>query len=157
MNKTTRGIRNNNPLNIRKGRSRWRGEIPYGFPCLEGENADRAFCQFIGMEWGFRAAFVLMQNYISRYGCNTIEKIVGRWAPKADGNNTDKYINDVCRLSDIAGRAPLAATDPRLRDIVWAMAQIESGSGILAYREALERGWQLTKDNSNLRCASNDR
>jgi len=134
----TRGIRNNNPLNIRKGVSRWRGMLP------ADEQTDGAFVRFIGMEYGFRAAFVLMGNYITRHGCNTIEKIVSRWAPKADGNNTDKYINDVCRLTGIGGRALLTPRDSRLRDIVWAMAQIESGKEILGFLADLERGWELS-------------
>lgn len=136
MEKITRGIRNNNPLNIRLSSSAWKGRLP------ECEQTDRSFVQFVGMEYGFRAAFVLIRNYISQYGCNSIEKIVSRWAPPADGNQTEKYIRDVCRLTGIGGRAPLAQTDPRLKDIVWAMAQIESGAGIAEYREDLEKGWK---------------
>jgi len=143
MEKITRGIRNRNPLNIRISGSRWQGMLP------REEQTDGAFIRFIGMDYGFRAAIVLMRNYINRYGCNTIEKIVYRWCPPGDGDNrTDKYINDVCRMTLIGGRAPLAATDPRLKDIVWAMAQIESGSGILAYREAMERGWAMAGERT---------
>jgi len=149
---TTRGIRNRNPLNIRLSRYRWQGQTnsPTPSPSLppmqgdrEGLLGDVSFCTFTSMHYGFRAAIVLMRNYITRYKANTIERIITRWAPPSDGNRTDKYINDVCRLTGFAGRAPLAATDPRLKDIVWAMAQIESGPAILAYRDDLERGWAL--------------
>lgn len=134
----SRGLRNNNPLNIRKSNSKWKGMLP------REEQTDRAFVRFIGMEYGFRAAFILVRNYITEYGCNSIEKIVSRWAPKADGNNTEKYITDVCRLTGIGGKAPLAPSDSRLKDIVWAMAQIESGAGILESRAYLERGWEMS-------------
>jgi len=134
----TRGFRNNNPLNIRKGDSIWRGMLPTQY------QTDSAFVRFIGMEFGFRAAFVLIKNYISRYGCNNIDRIVSRWAPEADGNNTDKYIRDVCRMTGIGGQALLYKDDPRLKEIVWAMAQIESGSDILGSREDLEKGWEMS-------------
>ena len=47
-----RGIRNCNPLNIRKGKDQWKG-------LLKVQN-DKSFYQFKAMEWGYRAAFRLL-------------------------------------------------------------------------------------------------
>ena len=89
--KAPRGIRNNNPLNIRKGSS-WKGERP--------KQSDPKFEEFISMEWGIRAAFRLMRNHItgfkgSRPRMNTIRKLVAVWAPPSE-NATDRYVRLVC-------------------------------------------------------------
>ncbi len=47
-----RGIRNNNPLNIRRSKDKWQG--------LRALQTDTAFCQFETMAYGWRAAFVLL-------------------------------------------------------------------------------------------------
>lgn len=92
MTKEPRGIRNNNPLNIRKG-CNWYGER---FP-----QVDRDFEEFQSMELGIRAAFVLLRNYITGFSgrsfkYNTIRKIIRRWAPPTE-NATQRYIDFVCK------------------------------------------------------------
>lgn len=67
----SRGLRNNNPLNIRHSADVFQGEI-------KGE--DKSFKTFSSMPYGYRAAFVTLATYLSR-GWNTIEKIITRWAP----------------------------------------------------------------------------
>lgn len=92
MTQDPRGIRNNNPLNIRKG-CNWYGER---FPQI-----DRDFEEFQSMELGIRAAFVLLRNYITGFSgrsfkYNTIRKIIRRWAPPTE-NATQRYIDFVCK------------------------------------------------------------
>ena len=92
MTKEPRGLRNNNPLNIRKG-CNWYGER---FP-----QVDRDFEEFQSMELGIRAAFVLLRNYITGFNgrsfkYNTIRKIIRRWAPPTE-NATQRYIDFVCK------------------------------------------------------------
>ena len=89
--KTPRGIRNNNPLNIRVGNN-WKGEV--------SQPTDHTFEQFTEMKWGVRAAFIVLNNYISRHKLNTITKIIQRWAPNNE-NNTKRYIETVSVLSKI--------------------------------------------------------
>ncbi len=48
---TPRGIRNNNPLNIRRTRDKWKG--------MKALQSDAQFAQFESMEWGWRAALAL--------------------------------------------------------------------------------------------------
>lgn len=91
-----RGIRNNNPLNIRKGNN-WKGERP--------NQTDKSFEEFETMEMGIRAGFKILKNYITGYGgkvqpCDTIDKIVRRWAPPTE-NATERYIDFVSRDSGV--------------------------------------------------------
>ena len=67
-----RGIRNHNPLNIRRSKDQWKG-------MAEVQN-DRAFVQFKSLEYGCRAAFYLLtRTYYHKYRLYTIRSIVSRW------------------------------------------------------------------------------
>lgn len=97
MTSITRGIRNNNPFNIRRSRSRWLGlGVPNGDYSI---CRDKSFCQFQEMNYGLRAGLLLIANYIRYHRCDTISKIVSRFAPSSE-NDTSAYINyclfDVC-------------------------------------------------------------
>ena len=78
----TRGLRNNNPLNIEKtrGGNPWQGEVV--------PSKDKRFAQFTTVAYGYRAAFKLLNNYQRNYGLDTIRKMIGRWAPSEE-NHTD--------------------------------------------------------------------
>ena len=116
---TPRGIRNDNPLNIRHGKSQWVG--------MRKVQTDKAFVQFTERRYGYRAAFVLLRNYIGR-GVNTIGKIIARWAPPGDGNNTQAYIEYVSITTGIDASLELAFEDKaKLVEIVRSMAHMESG------------------------------
>lgn len=121
-----RGIRNNNPLNIRKGCS-WKGETQV--------SGDAAFETYVSMQYGIRAAFVLFRNYISGWNgkakpLNTIRKIVTRWAPPSE-NATARYINVVSKRTGILPDEPLKFRDRRkMIDIARAMAWVECGQEI---------------------------
>ena len=102
-----RGIRNNNPLNIRRGTSRWLGRREIV--------TDKEFEEFTTMAFGYRAAWKLMETYRLRLmqagKSYTLENIIHRWAPPEDHNDTTAYIRTVIRLLDykVAGRQPLPA------------------------------------------------
>ncbi|MBR6198027.1 MAG: structural protein P5 [Bacteroidaceae bacterium] len=115
----TRGTRNNNPLNIRHAGSQWVG--------MRKVQTDKCFVQFVSRKYGYRAAFVLLHNYI-RKGKDTIGKIVAKWAPSSDGNNTQAYINYVSSTTGIDASHALRWEDKdALVDIVRSMAHMESG------------------------------
>ena len=87
-NKTIpRGIRNNNPLNIRLTATRWVG--------MRAKQEDKGFCQFNSMAYGWRAAFMLLFSYYHKHGLKTVRDIISRWAPPSDGNDTEAYIKRV--------------------------------------------------------------
>jgi len=114
-----RGLRNNNPLNIRLSAEVFQGEIH--------PSADRAFKQFKSATYGYRAAFVILGTYLSR-GLNTLEKIVRRWAPESE-NNTKAYIDQVERWSLVKRNKVLTANDgEEYVKIVIAMARFENGA-----------------------------
>lgn len=84
---STRGMRNNNPGNIRYGAfARSRGAI--------GQDA-QGFAIFPSMEAGEAATRSLLGSYFSR-GHDTVRKVISRYAPSSE-NNTDAYINAVTK------------------------------------------------------------
>lgn len=114
----TRGIRNNNPLNIRVGNSWW-GEVD--------NPTDKDFEQFTEMCWGIRAGFILLQRYIERYQLNTITDIISRWAPPSE-NKTAAYIAHVSKLSGIGVLDVISFEDVEtMCRLVDAMIRIECG------------------------------
>lgn len=96
MSTKTRGMRNNNPLNIVRGSDKWLGEVD----CIGGVH-DAVFCQFSSLMYGYRAAIKTMLTYQSKHRCKTIRKIISRWAPPKE-NNTRAYIK---RVVDIMNKA----------------------------------------------------
>ena len=112
-----RGLRNNNPLNIRHSADSFQGEI---------KGKDKDFKTFSSMAYGYRAAFVTLATYYSK-GYNTIEKIITRWAP-ANENNTARYIDTVEKWSEIPRYKALTPTDGiDYFLIVVAMSFVENG------------------------------
>lgn len=130
----TRGLRNNNPLNIRRvaGIS-WKGQ--------RATQTDKAFVQFETIEWGLRAAYCILRTYRNKYKAVCIEDIITRWAPPTE-NDTRRYICDCCRLTGFGGKERLAEKDwPQL---VKAMARIECGA--ILSEEIIEQGYKLYKN-----------
>ena len=116
-----RGIRNNNPGNIRKDGSVWRGEVA---------GPDKSFKTFETMAWGIRAIYHLLNNYRLLYGCDTIEKMIRRWAPPEDGND-----------SGVPRTSRLTTTNRSVMEpIVRAMIKVETGTTVSAadYNQAWE-------------------
>ena len=138
-----RGIRNNNPLNIRRtGKDQWKG--------LSKTQSDRSFCQFETLEWGWRAAFYLLtRTYYHKYRLYTIRAIVSRWAPSCE-NDTRAYIENVSRLTGIDPDEPIGI--PSEKPARWmmvgvAMAIQENGTSRLDYF-AMLRGWEFLDEPS---------
>ena len=129
-----RGIRNNNPLNIRRGKDRWQG--------MRAVQTDAQFCQFESLEWGWRAAFWLLTRYFHQYGLDTIRGIINRWAPPNE-NNTRAYISNVARLTGIGADEPLGPPNEKPgRWIALGMAMAIQENGIDSIDHfAMLRGW----------------
>lgn len=114
---TPRGLRNNNPLNIRHNADTFQGET---------KGNDKSFKTFSSMPYGYRAAFVTLATYLSR-GNNTIEKIISRWAPPSE-NNTQAYVATVVKYSGVTADKVLTAADGTdYILIVAAMSFVENG------------------------------
>ncbi len=135
MTKLSRGLRNNNPGNIRLGNTIWQGEIR---PSL-----DTAFCQFSSMAYGYRALLKLIQNYKKLYGCDTIRSIITRWAPPSE-NHTESYINRVCREMGGAYDS-MYVIDTSCKEVMCKLAAAISlvENGVPAIMADIEAGWNL--------------
>lgn len=133
MNKVVpRGIRNNNPLNIRIGNT-WLGE--------RQNPKDASFEEFVSIEYGYRAAFCLLRRYIRRYRKNTIAMIISTWAPSSE-NNTQRYIDYVANAMKITSDTPIAYEDEvTMVRLVAAMQMMECG--VPADLAKVKRGYQL--------------
>ena len=104
-----RGIRNNNPGNIRNSDATdWKGEIP------AGAKKDNSFEEFKDMPHGYRALIRLLQNYRRKHGCQTIADFI---VPDVDDKGT------MCALA--------AAISQVENGIPAVMADVEAGWELL--------------------------
>lgn len=100
-----RGVRYNNPLNIREGQNdpnHWQGEHLL--------DLDEGYEEFTAPKWGFRAAARILRNYQRFYGYNSLRELITRFAPKNE-NDTDNYISFVSKRLDVSPDAPLPLSD----------------------------------------------
>lgn len=88
----TRGLRNNNPGNIRISGAAWLGKV--------SPNTDGEFEQFNEAENGIRALARVLKSYAAR-GVNTIDTIIRTYAPASE-NNTSAYITSVEKQTGIS-------------------------------------------------------
>jgi len=99
MADTPRGIRNNNPGNIRKSNDPWQGLSP--------EQNDPDFFQFTSPTYGIRAIARILITYQDNYSCVYAGDFIDRWAPPSE-NNTGAYKAAVLKST---GFAPTAKVD----------------------------------------------
>ena len=144
-NSLPRGLRNNNPGNIKRNSDVFQGEKT---------SSDKEFKQFKSMAYGYRAIFKILSNYYRNYKLDTI-RINGipaaewdsqnflhmPWAPENE-NNTNAYIKAVSDYAGIPADDPININDrEQMIRIVAGMSKVENG------REAdmsdVIAGWNL--------------
>ena len=109
-----RGIRNNNPGNIRfSERNDWVGQ----------SHSDGSFCVFTHSGYGIRAMTKLLLNYRKR-GKNTVKEIIKTWAPASE-NDTKSYIKSVAKRVGISPDDVL--DDSHMPGLVAAIIHHENG------------------------------
>jgi hypothetical protein len=108
-----RGIRNNNPLNIRKGGSRWKG--------MAGDDGE--FIIFEKPEFGFRAAAKIIASY-NRRGVKAVDDIITTWAPEHE-NPTGAYAKFVKKR--VREHEITVSNFPALYELFAAMTEFENG------------------------------
>lgn len=129
----TRGMRNNNPCNIRINSDKFQGEVQ--------PSQDKEFKQFETAAYGYRAAFRILKTYINNYKCDTIRKIISRFAPTNE-NHTENYIKVVSERSGIPENDTVYADNREMMiRIVAAMSFVENGRE--AEMSDVIRGWEL--------------
>jgi len=115
---TSRGIRNNNPGNIRRTAIRWKGEVP------DELKTDDEFEQFIAPLFGIRAMVRDLRTGFRR-GEDTIREIITQWAPPIE-NDTAAYIKSVSRRTGLDPDARINF-DEKLPDLLDAIIVHENG------------------------------
>lgn len=129
----SRGTANCNPGNIRRARVCYKGEVH--------PSRDPAFKQFESMVWGYRAIFVLLHTYQMRYGLDTVEQMIGRWAPPTE-NHTEIYIRTVAGEVGVESNEPIDTFDrSAMIRMAAAISRVENGT--TANREEVAQGWEL--------------
>lgn len=128
----SRGLRNNNPGNIRLDGTDWQGEVP---------SKDKSFKTFKTMAWGYRAMFVTLNTYQTKHKLRTIREMIGRWAPPNE-NNTENYVSAVAAGAGVDADSAVTSTNRDVMvPIVAAMSRMENGRA--AVMVDVEAGWKL--------------
>jgi len=127
-----RGIRNNNPLNIRYDSANdWQGQI--------GKD-DEGFAIFETANHGMRAGDIILENYDDLHGIDTISEAMERFSPASDDNDPEAYADFVANLTGMGANQRIDLSDPATRQsIVTAQAAFETpqvDSGLQSYQVA---------------------
>ena len=130
---TPRGLRNNNPGNLRRSTDKWQG--------LRREQTDPQFFQFTTMAYGYRALIRTLQNYRRVHSLHSIKEMIARWAPENE-NHTAQYIRAVCQDLQVPATYEPDVDD---RDTMCALAAAISRveNGLPAVMEDVRAGWEL--------------
>lgn len=123
-----RGLRNNNPGNIRHGAD-WDGLAP--------DQTDPAFCCFVSPEYGIRAMARIFSNYQLRHGLRTVRELISRWAPPVE-NDTDAYAAHVAEALGVDPDEPVDVRE-HLTDLVAVTIRHENGMQPFS-AELIEKG-----------------
>jgi hypothetical protein len=145
-----RGLRNNNPLNIRHSADRWQG--------ARKDQTDKSFVQFESMAYGYRAAWKTLQTYYNRL-CGqgqpfNVQHIISRWAPPEE-NDTAAYIRFVVGASRLGGKENLLPPSNvdgygKLSRLMAAMTCMECGIPYAQVdTEAICKGYRLAFPENN--------
>ena len=130
-----RGIRNNNPGNVRHGED-WHGKAAV--------QPDPDYITFEAPEWGIRAMARTLRTYREKHGLYTIAGIISRWAPPEDDNPTDAYITYVSDRLNASAYIRLSFDDATVADLIAAIIHFENGQQPYS-RELLLKGIVLER------------
>lgn len=125
MTKTPRGIRNNNPGNVRRG-ERWEGiaEVPL----------DDEFVTFKSPVWGIRAMAKILINYQKLHHLGTIASMIRRWAPPSE-NDSDSYVLHVVKKVGIGRHDAISLTKEPAKFAAMIRAMIMHENGVQPYSD----------------------
>ncbi len=113
-----RGIRNNNPGNIKKNGVDWDG--------LSKEQTDNTFFQFDDPVYGIRALSKILLTYRHKHGLVNIWAIIARYAPPSE-NDTEAYKNFVKERTDLSMLEEIENTIEAYLPVVKAIILMENG------------------------------
>jgi hypothetical protein len=125
-----RGLRNNNPGNIKKDSTAWDGLA------ADAQQTDDTFFIFTAPLYGLRALARILLNYQSEHGLATVQDMINRWAPPVE-NDTSEYVNNVANAMGIPASQPVdLASDPGAA-LAMVKAIVVQENGLNPYSDAL--------------------
>lgn len=135
----TRGIRNNNPGNIRKSKEPWLG--------MAEQQTDKDFIQFVKPEYGVRALVKVLRTYIEKHGLRSPTSIISRWAPPTE-NDTTSYIESVTKQTGFQPFEMLRSEPEIMFKLAKAIINHENGTLVVKQSgkypdEVIKRGVQM--------------
>ena len=137
--KLSRGLRLNNPCCLTHGVSQWQGK--------SADQPDPKFVKFDTLAYGYRAAFKLLNRYHYWYKLQTVHEIMHRFAPTYDNNNTQLYIDIICKFVGVEPHEVLPA--PSDDPVLWSkfltiITKVEQGIGIEEVdQSAIAEGYRM--------------
>ena len=137
MNRKPKNVRNNNPLNIKES-AEWNGESAL--------NLDPIFEEFTSPEYGFRAGFIILLQYLER-GDNTLETIINKWAPSGteEKNHTQAYIEYVADKMQLSPNELIIPV--MLPELMLYMSVFEGSKGHFTIEQARKGAAIATQEN----------
>lgn len=128
---TARGLRNNNPTNLRPSGDDWKG--------LRVPQTDPGYLQFITNFYGLRAGAKNLLTYYRKHGRRTVHDIIWNWAPPSDNNPTSDYIQHVARDLGVDPHDKIHLENGNnLRALMESMIRVECGSQPFSKQELEE-------------------
>lgn len=116
-----RGLRNNNPGNLKRTKDAWQGKIP--FP----QSKDATFEQFKEIKFGIRAMLKDLIHDINK-GKNTVNALINEYAPSSE-NDTKAYILNVCKTLGVQPNQKLTMINSKFLVILArAIMKVELGA-----------------------------
>jgi hypothetical protein len=135
MTDLPRGIRNNNPANIKKNNIKWDG--------LSDVQDDNTFYKFDDMIYGIRAFFIIIFNDRKLYNIRSIKQIINRFAPESE-NPTNEYVNFIANKLDIDKDDELCVTDEEmLIKFAQSLFEFENGESCANMKDDIKDGLKL--------------
>lgn len=113
-----RGIRNNNPLNLRTPNTGWwLGQVG-----IDSGN----FAIFSDMSWGLRAYLVNFKSSVSRHNTKTLHDYIYRFAPPSE-NDTVAYLNKVASDTGLNPNEEMSTDQSTVSAILRSQLEVELG------------------------------
>lgn len=138
--RVARGIRNNNPGNIRKG-IKWLGRVEPG--------KDVSFIEFQSMPYGIRALYIDLINK-HKSGLKTVRDIIYRYAPPSE-NLTDAYVASVAKEVGIPANAIFEPKASTFKKFAAAVARHENGKDANLITTAdWSSGWLMAQQRPDI-------